>query len=215
MKKDLIESLREDYKKNKLDEKDLQRDPFIQFEQWFEEARLAGLYEPNAMNLATANKQGKPSARIVLLKGFDKNGFRFFTNYESKKGQQLLENPFAALTFFWPELERQVRIEGEISKISDAESQDYFNKRPKGSQIGAIVSPQSRVIESREFLEERQRKFEQDPADTVYVKPEHWGGFELKPNLLEFWQGRSSRLHDRLEFTLTGQNSWKVSRLAP
>lgn len=215
MKKDLIESLREDYKKNKLDEKDLQTDPFIQFEQWFEEARLAGLYEPNAMNLATANKYGKPSARIVLLKGFDKNGFRFFTNYESKKGQQLLENPFAALTFFWPELERQVRIEGEILKISDADSQDYFNKRPKGSQIGAIVSPQSRVIESREFLEERQRKFELDPPDTIYAKPEHWGGFELKPNLLEFWQGRSSRLHDRLEFTLTGQNTWKVSRLAP
>lgn len=215
MQKDLIESLREDYKKNKLDEKDLQADPFIQFEQWFEEARQAGLYEPNAMNLATADKLGKPSARIVLLKGFDKNGFRFFTNYDSKKGQQLLENPFAALTFFWPELERQVRIEGEISKISETDSQDYFNKRPKGSQIGAIVSPQSRVIESREYLEERQRAFELDSPETVYSKPAHWGGFELKPSLVEFWQGRSSRLHDRLEFKLVAEKSWKISRLAP
>jgi pyridoxamine-phosphate oxidase len=215
MLKDSIESLREDYKKNKLDKKDLQADPFVQFEQWFEEARQAGLYEPNAMNLATADKRGKPSARIVLLKGFDKDGFRFFTNYESKKGQQLLENPFAALTFFWPELERQVRIEGEISKISDADSRDYFNKRPKGSQIGAIISPQSKIIPSREYLEERQRKFELDPADTIYTKPEHWGGFELKPVLVEFWQGRSSRLHDRLEFKLTAQNSWEISRLAP
>lgn len=210
-----IESLREDYKKNTLNETDLQADPFLQFEKWFEEAREAKLYEPNAMNLATADNQGKPSARIVLLKGFNQHGFRFFTNYESKKGKQILENPFGALTFFWPELERQIRIEGEIVKISEEDSIDYFNKRPKGSQIGAIVSPQSQRIESREFLEERQNAFNTDSEDTIYTKPEHWGGFELRPSLVEFWQGRSSRLHDRLEYILTTENTWSISRLAP
>lgn len=210
-----IESLREDYKKNSLDEKDLREDPFLQFEQWFEEARNAGIYEPNAMNLATADITGRPSSRIVLLKGFNATGFIFYTNYSSKKGQQLLENPWAALNFFWPELERQVRIEGKIVMTSAEESSAYFSKRPKGSQIGAIVSPQSQVITNRSGLEMQWKELDKTSALTELTRPGNWGGYRLIPELVEFWQGRSSRLHDRLQYTLKDGKTWKIGRLAP
>lgn len=215
-----ISDLREDYRLAALDEstvKDPQlanADPIKQFAIWFEEAQQAGVREPNAMTLATSDAYARPSARIVLLKAFDANGFCWFTNYESKKGVELRDNPVAALVFHWIELERQVRIEGSVSKMTEAESDAYFQSRPLSSRIGAWTSPQSQVIASREFLEDRERKmttrFGANPA-----KPPHWGGYRLAPTLIEFWQGRTSRLHDRLSFTRTNQQPWKLERLAP
>ncbi len=214
MQKASLESLREDYKKNTLNENDLGKDPFSQFETWFDEATAAKIHEPNAMNLSTVSKEGRPSARIVLLKGFNTNGFIFYTNYESKKGLQILAHPFGALTFYWPELERQVRIEGKIARTGREASTAYFQSRPRGSQIGAIVSPQSQTIPGRELLEERWAEYEADDRP-VFEKPDNWGGFQLTPDLIEFWQGRSSRLHDRLEYKLKDGGEWVINRLAP
>jgi pyridoxamine 5'-phosphate oxidase len=167
------------------------------------------------MTLATAGKTGKPSARIVLLKGFTHEGFQFFTNYESHKGEELKQNPQACLVFFWKELERQVRIEGIVEKVSAAESDEYFNSRPAGSKIGAWASPQSKVIASREILEEKVSSVEKRFAGTEIERPGHWGGYILKPALIEFWQGRPSRLHDRILYTRIEKNKWKIERLAP
>lgn len=215
MEQNLLENLRQDYKRKSLGESDLSADPFTQFENWFNEAVSAGLYEPNAMNLATADVTGRPSARIVLLKGFDTSGFKFYSNYSSHKGSQLSANPYAALTFFWPELERQVRIEGKVEKTTAEESDAYFNKRPTGSQIGAIVSPQSSIIPDRNYLEERWKLYAEQAVNQVMQRPENWGGYKVVPSLVEFWQGRPGRLHDRLAYTLENQDGWKIARLAP
>lgn len=211
-----IASLRRNYSQQSLSETDVLHDPVAQFAVWFEEALNSRLVEPNAMTLATADASGCPSARTVLLKGFDKQGFVFYTNYESRKGKDMKENPQAALLFTWLELERQIRIEGVVEKLPSEESLAYFQSRPKGSQIGAWASPQSRVIESREVLEKRVAELvaEYDHIAALPLPP-HWGGYCLKPALIEFWQGRESRLHDRMCYTKTGEGEWKIERLAP
>lgn len=211
-----IADLREDYQKAKLEIGEVAASPFEQFHAWFELAIQAEVKEPNAMTLATATADGKPSARIVLLKGVDELGFRFFTNYDSKKGQDLAENPHAALVFSWLTLEKQIRIEGRVERISEADSTDYFQSRPKGSQIGAWASPQSQVITDRTILEQNVQDLQQQYADSEQLpRPEHWGGYRVVPNLVEFWQGRSSRLHDRIQYRLKADGSWKLERLAP
>ena len=182
---------------------------------WYGEAEAAGLREPHAMTLATATREGRPSARVVLLRGFDERGFCFFTNYESRKGRELAENPAAALVFLWSELERQVRIEGTVERTSEAESESYFQSRPAGSRIGAWASPQSQVITSRAELERAQAELEAKHAEGRIPRPPHWGGFRLRPRLIEFWQGRPSRLHDRLEYRLEDGGGWRMVRLAP
>ena len=209
-----IAELRKEYARESLDIKDVARDPMAQFERWFEEALNAGFTEPNAMTLATADGDGRPSARIVLLKGFDARGFVFFTNYESRKGNELAENPQAALLFHWVELERQVRIEGQVEKVSAQESDNYYRTRPSGSRLGAWASPQSRVVARREDLEERWAGFAARYGDDP-PRPAHWGGYRLSPDLLEFWQGRVSRLHDRVRYRREGLGVWRIDRLAP
>jgi pyridoxamine 5'-phosphate oxidase len=210
-----IADIRKDYKLQSLAEKDVLPDPFHQFDKWWNEAIHSGIDEVNAMTLATASAEGMPDGRIVLLKGFDDRGFTFFTNYQSAKGQQLLENPRASLVFFWKELERQIRISGLVVMVSEKESDEYFNSRPEGSRIGAWSSPQSEVIGSRDLLEENERKFRSTFSDGKIVRPPHWGGYRVKPTRIEFWQGRSNRLHDRLLYTLQGDGRWKIERLAP
>ncbi|MCB0551926.1 MAG: pyridoxamine 5'-phosphate oxidase [Phaeodactylibacter sp.] len=211
-----IENLRKEYTAHTLELADVRPEPINQFGIWFEEAMNAQLPEPNAMTLATADALGRPSARIVLLKGFDKDGFVFYTNYQSRKGRNLAEQPWAALVFFWQELQRQVRIEGRVERVSPEESTAYFQSRPKGSQAGAWASPQSQPIESRRQLDERMAELEKQYADAEHFpRPLHWGGFRLSPALVEFWQGRPSRLHDRIQYSLLGNNSWKIERLAP
>lgn len=211
-----IANLRQDYKQKSLDIKDVQTDPIQQFKIWFEEALESNLKEPNAMILATSDKTGMPNARVLLLKGFDEKGFVFFTNYESEKGKELSENPKAAMVFNWLDLERQVRIRGTIEKIKEEESTEYFQSRPKESQIGAWASPQSRVIASREVLERNQAYLQEEYKKAfVLPRPEHWGGYCLVPTEVEFWQGRSSRLHDRILFSKNAKNQWKIERLAP
>ena len=210
-----LADIRKDYILHSLSEKDVAADPFRQFAIWWQEAETAGIDEVNAMTLATASAEGVPSARIVLLKGYDERGFVFFTNYESYKGKDIFENPRACLVFFWKELERQVRITGIIEKVSAAESDEYYNSRPEGSRIGAWVSPQSQTIEGREWLEENERKYKALFADKPITRPSHWGGYRVKPVKIEFWQGRSSRLHDRIQFTLQETGSWLIERLAP
>lgn len=212
---DHIAAIRKEYKLESLHEKQIEKNPFKQFEKWWHEVVNSNIDEANAMTLATADKAGKPSARIVLLKGFTHEGFLFFTNYESHKGHELKENPRACLVFFWKELERQVRIEGLVEKIIAAESDEYFDSRPAGSKIGAWASPQSRVIASREILEEKVASLEERFAHTEIKRPEHWGGYILKPSLIEFWQGRPSRLHDRIQYTLVEKDNWLIERLAP
>lgn len=211
-KKTDVASLRLNYLLNELLEENVLKNPFAQFEKWFNEALEAQVPEPNAMHLATVS-DGKPHGRIVLLKGFDDAGFVFFTNYQSNKGQQMAEVPYASLTFFWVQQERQVRIEGRIEKTSAAESDEYFQQRPRGSQIGAWVSNQSRIV-TREGLEERTKELEDWYGDDVIPRPPHWGGYLLIPESIEFWQGRPSRLHDRLLFTREGDD-WKIERLSP
>ncbi|GGH04071.1 MULTISPECIES: pyridoxamine 5'-phosphate oxidase [Pedobacter] len=211
---EFLQNLRQDYKSASLDESDVDQDPVVQFQKWFQDAVDAQIYEPNVMTLATADKAGRPDARIVLLKGVDTDGFRFFTNYLSAKGKELKRNPFAALVFFWPELERQVRIEGTVEKLDKETSEEYFNTRPVDSQIGAVASPQSQVIPNRVFLEEKFEALKTESAGKGIAKPAHWGGYIVKPTRIEFWQGRSSRLHDRINFEKV-KGTWTKTRLAP
>lgn len=212
----LIADLRQNYTLAGLAEADVDSNPVEQFKVWFQQALDADLIEPNAMTLATATPDGKPSARIVLLKGVSDRGFVFYTNYESQKGQQLIANPYAALVFLWDKLERQVRIEGRVEKLSLEESAEYFHSRPKASQIGAWTSDQSRVIPNRKVLEQKQAELqERYSGETEIPLPPHWGGFRVIPKRIEFWQGRPSRLHDRLLYNLEEDNSWSIERLSP
>ena len=210
-----IADIRKDYKLKSLSEKDVLNDPFKQFDRWWKEATDSGIDEVNAMTLATASGDGMPDARIVLLKGYNERGFAFYTNYYSAKGQELLVNPRACLVFFWKELERQVRISGLVELTSEKESDDYFNSRPEGSRIGAWASPQSEVIENRAWLEENEKKTREEWAGKTIQRPEHWGGYRVRPTRIEYWQGRPSRLHDRILYTLQGTGNWKIERLAP
>jgi pyridoxamine 5'-phosphate oxidase len=210
-----IADIRKDYMLRSLLEKDVDANAFRQFDKWWQEAIHSEIDEVNAMTLATASADGIPAARIVLLKGYDERGFVFFTNYDSFKGLQLAENPRACLVFFWKELERQIRITGLVEKVSEEESDIYFNSRPEGSRIGAWASPQSQVIESREWLEEREKTLAKDFTGKTLKRPAHWGGYRVKPICIEFWQGRPSRLHDRIQYSLQGDNTWKIERLAP
>jgi pyridoxamine 5'-phosphate oxidase len=210
-----ISQLREDFMKGELSENNLNKTPDLQFEQWMKDAIDAKVNEVPACNLATVDKNNKPSARIIYLREFSDNEFYFYTNYDSRKGQQIAENPNVCLTFFWPELERQIRIEGVISKKAEAEKSDaYFNARPQDSKIGAWSSPQSKVLKNREelntFIENNKTKYK----DQEIPRPEFWGGYIIKANYYEFWQGRKNRLHDRIAFTLENSN-WKIERLAP
>lgn len=213
--KTALENLRTDYQKHSLSEADVKTNPFEQFGIWFDEAIKAEVMEPNALTLATATKEGIPSARIVLLKGFDQKGFSFYTNYLSKKGKDLAKNPFASMVFFWPELQRQVRIDGKIVKLTKEESEAYFNSRPYESRIGAISSPQSQVIPNRESLDVVYKNMEEKYKGQSVPKPAHWGGYLLSPIAIEFWQGRPSRLHDRMKYVLMEKGKWKIERLAP
>jgi pyridoxamine 5'-phosphate oxidase len=210
-----IAGIRKIYSQKTLAEESIDSNPITQFDKWWKEAVASDIEEVNAMTLATASADGIPSARIVLLKGFTEKGFVFFTNYDSFKGKQLLENPKACLVFFWKELERQVRITGIVQKTSDEESDEYFFSRPYESQLGACISPQSTVIESREWLESRYNEFEKQSSKLAIQRPSHWGGFIVKPVIIEFWQGRPSRLHDRIEYSLQENGKWTLIRLAP
>lgn len=211
-----LKHLREDYSSTPLEIEEAPADPLQLFEQWMQEALHAKLAEPNALTLATATTEGKPSARVVLLKGVNPAGFIFYTNYDSQKGKELEVNPQAAMTFLWLELQRQVRIEGKVEKISAADSAAYFQSRPKGSQIGALASPQSQVIPDRKVLEDKVQALETTYAGVEKLPcPAHWGGFILQPEKIEFWKGRSSRLHDRLVYEKQGDESWAIVRLAP
>jgi pyridoxamine 5'-phosphate oxidase len=216
MDKDELQNLRQDYSAATLTETGSNVNPIKQFDIWFNEAVAAEIHEPNAMTLATATTDGRPAARIVLLKGFDMNGFAFYTNYLSRKGKELTKNPNAALLFFWGELERQVRIEGTIEKLSKEQSDKYFQTRPRLSQIGALASPQSQEIPHREQLEAKMSQLEAEYGDDKEIpKPSFWGGYILKPRLIEFWQGRPSRLHDRIAYKKIDNKNWKKVRLAP
>jgi pyridoxamine 5'-phosphate oxidase len=209
-----INTLRHDFSRQTLDEKDVHQNPVTQFSKWFQEAMDAKANEPNAMVLSTVSTEGKPSSRIILLRNFDDNGFVFYTNYDSRKGEEIAKNPNAALLFFWPELERQVRIEGVLQKQTSEESDLYFNSRPRSSKLGAWTSAQSKVVANRKVLDEEFEKFARKYPKENVPRPEHWGGYILKPLSIEFWQGRPSRLHDRLLYT-AGKENWKIERLAP
>jgi len=211
----LIANLREDYRAKTLEIEDVAKNPIQQFKVWFNEALESAIKEPNAMTLATIGLDDRPSARIVLLKGFDKQGFVFYTNYDSQKGKELAHNPNVALVFLWKELERQVRIEGHAKKISDKRSAEYFKSRPKGSQIGAWASAQSETLTNRKELEDSYAQLEKQYTNQLALpRPPHWGGYFIVPTRMEFWQGRSSRLHDRINYTLQGEQ-WSLERLAP
>ncbi len=214
-KTNTIREIRKEYIQESLAEKDVNPDAIQQFSIWWNEAVKSDIEEVNAMTLATASCDGLPSARIVLLKDFDEKGFVFYTNYNSFKGQQLAENPRGCLVFFWKELERQVRITGLIMKTASSESDEYFNIRPEGSRIGAIASPQSQVIPSREWLEKEVGQLMKKLSSNTIERPSHWGGYRLMPAIIEFWQGRPNRLHDRIQYTLEENGSWKIERLAP
>ena len=210
-----IVSLRKEYSSAFLNEEDVNLNPFKQFELWMHQAVEAQILEPHAMTVSTVSAEGKPSSRIVLLRGFDENGFVFYTNYSSHKGNDMAQNKYACLNFFWPDVERQIRIEGSILKINQQISTDYFHSRPRESQIGAWASNQSAVIENRKVVEDAFIQFTEKFKDLeVIPKPEHWGGYNIKPNSIEFWQGRPSRLHDRLRYTEVN-GEWKIERLSP
>lgn len=213
MEKPNLADLRRDYSLRELDESTVSPDPFDQFSSWFDDAANSAVIEPNAMTLSTVGADSRPLSRIVLLKGFNRNGFVFFTNYESRKGSDLLANPNACLHFFWPDLERQIIISGTAEKTSREESQVYFDSRPVASRIGAWTSKQSSIISSREVLEEREAELKLEFGENVPLPP-FWGGFRVTPSWFEFWQGRPSRLHDRIVFELTG-GEWHIMRLSP
>ncbi|MES2875081.1 MAG: pyridoxamine 5'-phosphate oxidase [Bacteroidota bacterium] len=215
VEKEVIENLRKEYSSESLSEKDVAKDPVKQFGRWFKEAMDANIMEPNAMTLATTSIDRKPSARIVLMKGYEERGFLFYSNYLSAKGKEMAKNPVVALVFFWPELARQVRIEGTVEKLTKEESEKYFKTRPKASQIGAVVSPQSQVIEGRDLLEKSWKENETRYENRDIPKPAYWGGYVVKPQVVEFWQGRESRLHDRIVYKKADKQSWKIVRLAP
>lgn len=210
-----IADLRRDYKLHSLNEADMAANPIDQFTRWWDDAVKSEIDEVNAMTLATATMNGLPSARIVLLKGYDMRGFTFFTNYQSHKGRELEQNPRASLVFFWKELERQIRIEGMVEKLPEAESEAYFQSRPPGSRIGAWASPQSTVIADRTIIENNVTAFEKKFSTGDVPRPEHWGGYLVKPVNIEFWQGRSNRLHDRIKYVLEMGHKWHIERLAP
>lgn len=209
-----IADLRQDYTRETLNESNVDPNPFQQFQHWFEQAVSAELPEPNAMTVATASKEGIPAARIVLLKGVDDRGFTFFTNYNSAKGKELVANPHAALVFLWTELERQVRIVGTVEKVAPEESDGYFFSRPHNSRLGAWASEQSEVIPSRDVLEQKLAALKREYENREVPRPPHWGGFRVVPREIEFWQGRSSRLHDRLRYQRKG-DGWVIDRLSP
>ncbi|MFZ6873557.1 pyridoxamine 5'-phosphate oxidase [Undibacterium sp. Di27W] len=209
-----VADIRTDYKKASLAESEVSSDPYSQFANWFDQALKADVPEPNAMTLSTVSTAGRPSSRIVLIKEFDARGFSWFTNYDSAKGQDLESNPYAALLFFWIQLERQVRIEGRIEKLSDAENDAYFNSRPLGSRQSALASQQSQAIADRAVLEQQLAAVIAEFGDHP-PRPAHWGGYRLVPERLEFWQGRSSRLHDRIIYTRSEDGLWEISRLQP
>lgn len=210
-----LAEIRTDYTKASLSIESVDKDPFKQFETWFKQALDSKALEPNAMNLATLSESGRPTSRIVLLKGIEQRQFLFYTNYQSQKGKELEINPACALNFFWPELERQVRIEGTVNRVSESTSDEYFQSRPRPSQVGAWASPQSAIIKDRAILEERAKEIEtRFKGLKVLPRPKQWGGFGVTPFEIEFWQGRSSRLHDRIVYTLL-DDKWKINRLAP
>lgn len=209
-----IADLRIQYSRGTLDERDADPNPFVMFQAWLDLAIAENLPEPNAMVLATAALDAKPSARMVLLRGMDERGFVFFTNYSSRKGKELKENPFAALVFFWQPLHRQIRIEGRVERVNAQESDAYFASRPRGAQLSASASPQSQVIPNRSFLEARVTELDAHFANQV-LRPAQWGGYRVMPDVFEFWQGRENRLHDRLRYTRAVNNTWMIERLAP
>jgi pyridoxamine 5'-phosphate oxidase len=206
---------RHDYEKSSLDESTVDRDPIRQFQAWFDEATAAGIDEPNAATVATATPEGRPSARVILVRGFDDRGFVFYTNYQGRKGREIEANPFASLLFFWQPLERQVRIEGPVVRVTEAESDDYFRGRPTGSKLGAWVSNQSEVVAGRAVLESDLEAVKARFTGDEIPRPPHWGGFRVVPEVIEFWQGRRSRLHDRLVFRKATDAGWTIERLAP
>ncbi|MGV6943632.1 pyridoxamine 5'-phosphate oxidase [Sphingobacterium kyonggiense] len=210
-----IAAIREDYAKSSLNETDVLRNPIDQFSKWFQEAIASEVTEPTAMVVSSADQKGRPSSRVVLLKDIKSNGISFFTNYNSRKGQEMIANPFVSVLFFWPELQRQVRFEAEVEKLPDEDSDEYYASRPRSSQLGAIASPQSEVIADRKVLEDRVYAVEKEFEKTEHIpRPTFWGGFLLKPYRMEFWQGRSSRLHDRIVFEKQADD-WKIIRIAP
>jgi pyridoxamine 5'-phosphate oxidase len=211
---DNLFEVREEYISQNLDEKSVLPNPINQFKVWFGEAATVKIYEPHAAFLATANRNAAPSGRMILVKAFSDNGFVFFSNYESKKGHQLLENPYATLVFNWADLERQVKVDGTVEKLTPEESDKYFETRPAGSRLGAWASPQSQAIESRKWLEDKHNEFRKQFKHGEVPRPANWGGYNLKPTIIEFWQGRQNRLHDRIEYFLE-ENIWKIRRLAP
>jgi len=210
-----IAHLRQEYSRQTLNENEVAEDAMVQFDKWWQEVVASEIYEANAMTLATAGSDGFPSARTVLLKEYSVDGFKFFTNYNSFKGIQLAENPKACLLFFWKELERQVRITGLVSKVPDQESDEYFYSRPHQSQVGAVASPQSQIIKSRDWLDDHYELLLNEAKNTSVKRPAHWGGYNVKPVIIEFWQGRTSRLHDRLQYSLNDEGKWQIVRLAP
>jgi pyridoxamine 5'-phosphate oxidase len=211
----LLPEIRHEYMYAGFHERDAAKDPIEQFERWFRDAHEAAVPDANAMTLATASKDGIPNARIVLLKGVDADGFTFFTNYDSAKGRELTDNPNAALVFFWPQLERQVRVTGMVHKVTRNESDEYFHKRPLSSQIGAWASQQSRVVSDREMMEHEYRRLAHDFKGQLVPLPPYWGGYRLMPKTIEFWQGRPKRLHDRIRYDRLPNKTWRIERLAP
>jgi len=206
---------RKEHNRSSLLEEEVDPDPISQFVVWFDEASQSGVAESNAMALATATPDGRPSARMVLLRGVDERGFAFFTNYESRKARELEANPYAALVFFWHELERQIRVEGRVERVAGSESDQYFQSRPIGARIGAWASPQSQVVPGREVLESRFGELESQYPEGEIPRPANWGGYRLIPDSIEFWQGRPNRLHDRLRYTKREQGGWLIERMAP
>ncbi len=209
-----IAAIREDYAKSSLSENEVLGNPIEQFKKWFSEALVSEVTEPTAMVVSSATVDGKPSSRVVLMKDIKTDGISFFTNYNSRKGQEIVANPFVSVLFFWPELQRQVRMEAQVEKLAPEESDEYFSSRPRGSQIGAIASPQSAIINNREELEHRVAEVATEVGEGEIQRPNFWGGFLLKPYRMEFWQGRSSRLHDRIVYKQE-EGSWSINRIAP